>query len=207
MFDFVTKSNSYNNKYFAMDILEKLRNDSELAEKLKTVCDVEILDELKEPDDYDGHLTFNIQGKAFGRDASGSEYILLDDGTVCYHGSEGQNGRMAESIEEFFELVVNCPYWIDYLNKKLYKNTGKLNKKIIELEEECLEEEYEEDGASLKEVQRELAAGLGIELVENVADILIKFYESGNRNPRFIVTFKENDGSNTHGSGILFNNY
>lgn len=80
MFDFVTKSNSYNNKYFAMDILEKLRNDSGLAEKLKTVCDVEILDELKEPDDYDGHLTFNTQGKAFGRDASAVSTFCLMTG-------------------------------------------------------------------------------------------------------------------------------
>ena len=62
-----------------MDILAKILNNSELAEKIRLKCDIELYPQLQKPDDMDGKITWNIDGKAFGVDASGGEFILLSE--------------------------------------------------------------------------------------------------------------------------------
>lgn len=47
----------------------------------------------------------------------------------------------------------------------------------------------------LPEAQQELADRLGIEKKTDVADILMRFYQCTKREPRFISTYRENDGS------------
>ena len=42
--------------------------------------------------------------------------FLLEDDSTGYWGSEGKVGRIADNLTDFFELIVNCPYWIDYLD-------------------------------------------------------------------------------------------
>ena len=53
----------------------------------------------------------------------------------------------------------------------------------------------------LPEAQQELADRLGIEKKTNVADILMRFYQCTKREPRFISTYRENDGSIHSGTG------
>lgn len=84
-----------------MDLLKKLREDNDLSDLLCDVCDVEILSEFKSPQDEGGHLTYNIAGKTFAKARSGSEYILLEDGSIGYWGSEGECGRIADSLNDF----------------------------------------------------------------------------------------------------------
>ena len=103
-----------------MDFIKILREDSDLSDLLCDVCDVEILPEFKTPEDECGHLTYNISGKTFARAGSGSEYILLEDGSIGFWGSEGACGRIADSLQDFFEFVINCPYWQDYLDEDEY---------------------------------------------------------------------------------------
>ena len=101
-----------------MDFIKVLRENHDLSDLLHDVCDVEILSEMTVPQDEGGHLTYNISGKTFAKEGSGSEYILLEDGSIGYWGSEGECGRIADSLEDFFEFVVNCPYWKDYLDEE-----------------------------------------------------------------------------------------
>lgn len=56
-----------------MDYIKTLREDNELSDLLCDVCDIEIFQEFKTPQDEYGHLTYNIFGKTFSRAASGSE--------------------------------------------------------------------------------------------------------------------------------------
>lgn len=56
----------------------------------------------------------------------------------------------------------------------------------------------------LSEAQQELADRLGIEKKEDVADILMRFYHCTRREPRFISTYTENDGSIHSGTGSVF---
>lgn len=187
-----------------MDIVNLLRNDDELAGILCDICDVDILREMQPPQDEDGHLEYSIQGKTFAGEGSGSEYILLEDGSVGLWGSEGETGRIADSLEDFFVFMVNCPFWRDYVRKTPYENIEALRvfaKKTFEEHAEMAQEDLELD---LSEAQEALAKGLGIKLCKDVAEVLMKFYNSATRAPRLVATYTEEDGSKHSNEGTLF---
>ena len=95
-----------------MDILEKILNNNELAEKIRLKCDIELYPQLQKPDDMDGQITWNIDGKAFGIDGSGGEFVLLSDGTIGFNSSEGETGRIAENtLIKFFEAATREPQY------------------------------------------------------------------------------------------------
>lgn len=186
-----------------MDIINMLREDSELSGLLYRVCDVEIFPEFRTPQNEAGHLTYNIPGKTFAGSASGSEYILLEDGSVGYLGSEGECGRLADTTEEFFELIINCPCWQDHLDEYEYGDMESLEKYAESVREEQLA--YAGDsGYDLSAAQERLADGLGLAIYAHKADILMRFYKCAVREPRFISTFTEDDGSVHRGTGSVF---
>lgn len=186
-----------------MDIINMLREDSELSELLYRVCDVEIFPGFKTPQNEAGHLTYNIPGKTFAGSASGSEYILLDDGSVGFWGSEGECGRLADSTEDFFEFIINCPCWQDHLDEYKYGDMESLEKYAESVREEQLA--YAGDsGYDLSAAQERLADGLGLAIYAHKADILMRFYKCAVREPRFISTFTEDDGSVHRGTGSVF---
>lgn len=188
-----------------MDILDFVRSNEEVTEMLCDICDIEILPTFEKPQDEFGHLFYNIQGMTFSRERSGSEYILLEDGSVGFWGSEGGTGRIADNITDFFELVVNCPYWSDYVNIEPYSDIGKLRRFATEIHEEHVEMMQEDMDIQLNTDQKELATRLGITLYDDVAkNVLMKFFRSATRNPRLVATYVEVDGSKHSNSGSLF---
>lgn len=190
-------------RYQGMDFIKMLRKDNNLSDLFGDVCDIEILPECKAPEDEFGHLTYSIPGKAFARTGSGSEYILLEDGSVGFWGSEGECGRIADNLDDFFEFMVNCPYWMDYLDEEEYQDMESLGEFAKEIFEEHAENAQDID-FNLFEAQQELANRLGIERKEDAADILMRFYHCTKREPRLISTYTENDGSTHSGTGSLF---
>ena len=186
-----------------MDYMKLLREDSSLSELLCDVCDIEILPEFEMPQDECGHLSYNIPGKTFARAGSGSEYILLEDGSIGFWGSEGECGRIADSLKDFFELMVNCPYWLDYLDEEEYQDRESLGEYAKEIYGEHMENARDIE-FDLTKAQQELAGRLGIGKQEDVADILMRFYYCTKREPRFISIYTENDGSKHSGTGSLF---
>lgn len=187
-----------------MDFIKMLREDNDLSDLLCDVCDIEIFPEFKIPQDESGHLTYNIPGKTFARAGSGSEYILLEDGSIGFWGSEGACGRIAENLQDFFEFVVNCPYWQDYLDEDEYQNQEELSEFAREVYEEHMENAADLCDFDLPEAQQELANRMGIEIKADVVDILMRFYYCTKREPRFVSTYTENDGSTHSGTGSLF---
>lgn len=187
-----------------MDFIKMLRDDNSLSDLLCDVCDIEILPEFKTPEDEFGHLTYNISGKTFARAGCGSEYILLEDGSIGFWGSEGACGRIADNLQEFFEFMINCPYWEDYLDEDEYQNQKELREFAREVYEEYMENVADSCGFDLPEVQRELADRMGIERKTDVADLLMRFYDCTKREPRFVATYTEDDGSTHSGTGSLF---
>lgn len=185
-----------------MDFIQMLREDQDLADLLSDVCDVEILPEFQAPEDEFGHLTYNISGKTFARAASGSEYILLEDGSVGYWGSEGGGGRIADNLRDFFEFMICCPYWQDYLWEGAYEDRESLGEYAKEVLGEYVEQ-AKEDGFDVLKARQELADRMGIGKMADVVDILMRFHDCTRREPRFIQTYTENDGS-THRVTCLF---
>lgn len=186
-----------------MDHLKLLREDQNLSDLLCDVCDIEILPESETPQDECGHLTYNLSGKTFARSGSGSEYILLEDGSIGFWGSEGECGRIADNLEDFFEFMVNCPYWSDYLDEEEYQDRESLEEYAKEIFADHLEN-VRDSGFDLKKAQWELAGRLGIGIRTDAADILMRFYHCTKREPRFLSTYTEQDGSAHSGTGSLF---
>ncbi len=186
-----------------MEFIKELRKENNLLDLLSTACDVEILPNFKAPENESKHLTYNIPGTTFARTGSGSEYILLEDGSVGFWGSEGTCGRIADSLHDFFEFVILCPYWQDYLCEEVYRDRKKLGKFAKE-NFENLKESFKTDNFDLSDAQKKLADYFGIEKKTDVADILLRFYSCAKREPRFIQTYTENDGSSHSGMGSLF---
>jgi len=187
-----------------MDFIKMLREDHDLSDLLCDVCDIEIFPEFRTPQDECGRLTYNIPGKTFARAASGSEYILLEDGSIGFWGSEGKCGRIADNLKEFFEFVINCPCWEDYLEEEEYQDNESLEEFAKEVYEEHVENEADLCDFHLPEAQQELADRLGIEKKTNAVDILMRFYHCAKRAPRFIAAYTENDGSVHSSTGSLF---
>lgn len=186
-----------------MDYIKMLREDRDLSELLCDVCDIEIFPDFRTPENEGGHLTYNISGKTFARAGSGSEYILLEDGSVGYWGSEGECGRIADSLEDFFEFVIYCPYWQDYLYEEEYQDREELAEFAAEIYEEHVENAREID-FDLPQAQQELAKRMGTEKEPDVTSILMRFYHSATRKPRLIAAYTEADGSTHSGTGSVF---
>ncbi|MHB9298615.1 hypothetical protein ACW0S4_09145 [Fusobacterium polymorphum] len=181
-----------------MDILEKILNNSELAEKIRIKCDIELYPQLQKPDDMDGQITWNIDGKAFGIDGSGGEFILLSDGTIGFNSSEGETGRIAENIKELFSLLVNCPCFNDFLMSDIYKDKILLKKYADKIEKEYREEFSEITDYDWDKLKREIASELDLPVDDNIAEnTLVKFYEVATREPQYQSTYHEDDGSLT----------
>jgi hypothetical protein len=170
-----------------MKIIEIIRNNNELLEAIRKFCDIEIYEKNQSPDDFNGTITWNINGLAFGRDASGGEYILLDDNTIGFNGSEGECGRVAENFTELFELLINISCWMDYLDKDLYRDDEILNNYIIKTENEYIEYFYK---SNYYIIQKELSEKLSIEIYSNKTDLLKRFYKTATREPHYVYTFE-----------------
>ena len=85
-----------------MDYLKILRENPDLADEFDSLFDFFLLDELSPRDDAEGRCSFSLPGMAFARDGSGGEYHLLEDGSIGYYSSEGEAGRLAESMDHIF---------------------------------------------------------------------------------------------------------
>ena len=44
----------------------------------------------------------------------------MEDGSIGYYSSEGEAGRLAESMDDLFSLLVNCICWHDCCDAKQY---------------------------------------------------------------------------------------
>lgn len=108
-----------------MEILEKIRNDSRLREFFLNVCDFDIYNEPREPDNINGEITFSQPCIAFAVCGDGSEFLLIEDGTVGFMNHDGLCGRIAESIDEFISLLVNFPCFYDFLYLSVFREENR----------------------------------------------------------------------------------
>ncbi|EHI78917.1 hypothetical protein HMPREF9093_00821 [Fusobacterium sp. oral taxon 370 str. F0437] len=146
----------------------------------------------------DGHITWNIEGKAFASDASGGEFVLLSDGTIGFNSSEGETGRIAENIKELFSLLVNCPCFFDFLIPDLYKDKILLKKYADKIEKQYREEFKDITNYDWDEIKSEIARELDFPIDDNIAEnTLMKFFEIATKEPQYQATYHEDDGSLT----------
>ena len=81
---------------------------------------------MEERDTAEGRCTFSLPGKAFARDGAGGEYHQLEDGSIGYMSSEGECGRIAESVDDLIHLLVYSICWHDYCDASQYTDISTL---------------------------------------------------------------------------------
>ena len=177
-----------------MDYLKILRENPNLAEEFDSLFDFFLLDELSPRDEADGRATFTLPGMAFARDGSGGEYHLLEDGSIGYYSSEGETGRLAESMDDLFSLLVSCICWHDCCDTKQYVDSKTLEQR----QRNCNLEDM--DRGSLRRV----SDVLGIPTGEALAPVLERFRKATQRQPLYQCIFHEDDGSLTKSYGLMF---
>ena len=180
-----------------MYYLKILQEDSSLAADFDTLFDFFLFDEPTERDEVEGRCTFSLDGKAFARDGAGGEYHQLEDGSIGYVSSEGQCGRIAESIDDLIHLFVYIICWHDYCDSSQYTDIGTL---------EAYANERHDEIASYTEMDiwEEVVKALGMPSEANVAVELQKFYDAAHREPLYQGFYHEEDGSITPYESLFF---
>ena len=164
-----------------MNYFEILRNDKTLAKKVFDFCDFYLTDELCPLDPLRNETT-NEPFLVFGRDGSGGEFGFIGKGdldslSIGYVGTEGEAGRIAENLDDFFRLLIYCPFWQDVLHYlPLEANNNEARFKAMSGKE--FTDSYNTDE------QAEIAAKLGLGFEQNT---MRKFYDALTREPKFKI--------------------
>lgn len=177
--------------------------DENIRELMVKICDVEFSYDFEEIDDEDGHAVYNMNGKTFAYDGSGGEFILLEDESIAYHGSEGEVGKISKSFNDYMEFMINCPYWMDYLRKDMYSNENLMDN-MIERNSLSLGQMLNEEDVNLLEEQIVLASYFSCKLYDDKKNVLRKFYDFADSLPKFLLTYTEDDGEVHISSGNIF---
>lgn len=180
-----------------MDYLKLLCEDSNLAADFDMLFDFCLLDGLEDRDTAEGRCTFSLPGKTFARDGAGGEYHQLEDGSIGYMSSEGECGRIAESVDDLIHLFVYSICWHDYCDASQYTDISTL---------EAYANERHDEIASYTEmdVWETVIQVLGMPLKVNVAAELQNFYDAAHRAPLYICYFHEDDGTVTESQNLFF---
>ena len=75
-----------------MDLWDQINNNTELHTMLMRECDICFYKQLQEIQFMENNENYSMQAKAFAHDASGEEFVLLQDESIGFIGSEGEVG-------------------------------------------------------------------------------------------------------------------
>jgi hypothetical protein len=87
---------------------------------------------------------------------------------------------------------------MDYLYIDLYKNDELLKKYILKMEIH-----NKNNKKNYTEIQNEILEKLSIKKIDNMMGLLKKFYKTAIREPQYIYTFTEKDGSKIVSEGCI----
>ena len=176
--------------------LEAIKDNNHLRNLLLAECDIYFYDEIREVQFSYNNEEYSLDGHAFAQDGSGGEYVILEDGSIGFIGSEGQVGRVAESLDDLLAFLLHAGSISDFSCRLLYQNKdllvkfcqGFLNK---------VRENYQSKGEVWDKVRAGLAQELGLEFKpEKLQELAFNFYQSAIRTPLF--TCKYGHGENEY---------
>ena len=111
--------------------------------------------------------------------------------------AKGGAGRLAESMDDLFSLLVSCICWHDCCDTKLYVDSKTLEE-YGQRQRNCNLEDMDMDSL------RRLSDALGIPTGEPLAPVLERFRKATQREPLYQCIFHEDDGSLTESYGLMF---
>ena len=179
-----------------MNQLQVIREDKQLRILLMQECDILFYDQLKEVEFSQNNEVYSLSPIAFAKDGSGGEYVILEDESIGFIGSEGKVGRVAESLDDLLTFLLHAGSISDFSCRLLYQNKDLLVKFCQGFLKKA-RENYQAKGEEWDKVRTGLAQELRLEFQpEQLKDLALKFYQSAIRTPQF--TCKYGHGENEY---------
>ena len=179
-----------------MEKLEAIRDDNHLRNLLLAECDIYFYDQIREVQFSNNNKEYSLACHAFAQDGSGGEYVILEDDSIGFIGSEGQVGRVAESLDDLLTFLLHAGSISDFSCRLLYQNKDLLVKFCQGFLNKA-RENYQSKGEEWDKVRAGLAQELGLEFQpEKLQELAFNFYQSAIRTPLF--TCKYGHGENEY---------
>ena len=172
-----------------MNQLQVIREDKQLRILLMQECDILFYDQLKEIEFSQNNEVYSLSPIAFAKDGSGGEYVILEDESIGFIGSEGQVGRVAESLDDLLTFLLHAGSISDFSCRLLYQNMHLLAQFCKGFIDNA-RENYQSKGEDWDKVRTGLAQELGLEFnPEKLQELALKFYQSAIRSPLFTCKY------------------
>ena len=176
-----------------MNQLQVIRENGPLRSLLMQECDILFYDQLKEVEFSQNNEFYSLSPIAFAKDGSGGEFVFLEDESVGFIGSEGQVGRIAESLDDLLTFLLYAVSISDFSCRLLYQNKHLLAKFCQGFINKS-RNNYQSKGEDWDKVRTGLAQELGIEFQpEKLQDLALKFYQSAIRTPLFTCKYSHGE--------------
>lgn len=175
------------------ELLNLIRSNVELNHRLMCDCDIYFYDQDQDIEFSGNGEVYSMEARTFAQDGSGGKFVFLEDGSIGLISSEGDVGRVSESLDKLLEFLVcagcisdfNCRYF--YCNDELIKIFCK--KYIEKRRADC-----QKEGFSWDESRASLAKEMSIAFNPNsFAELAMEFYKSATREPLFTCRFGSDD--------------
>ena len=139
-------------------------------------CDILFYDQLKEVEFSQNNEVYSLSPIDFAKDGSGGEYVILEDESIGFIGSEGQVGRVAESLDDLLTFLLHAGSITDFSCRLLYQNKDLLVKFCQGFLNKA-RENYQSKGEEWDKVRAGLAQELGLGFnPEKLQELALKFY-------------------------------
>lgn len=179
-----------------MERLQIIRNNQHLRRLLLDECDIYFYDHIREVQFSNNNEEYSLACQAFAQDGSGGEFVILEDDSIGFIGSEGQVGRVAESLDDLLTFVLHACSISDFSCRLLYQNKDLLAKFCQRFINKA-RQNYQSKGEKWDKVRTLLAQELGLEFQpEKLQELAFNFYQSAIRTPLF--TCKYGHGENEY---------
>ena len=176
-----------------MNQLQVIRENKQLRILLMQECDILFYDQLKEVEFSQNNEVYSLSPIAFAKDGSGGEYVILEDESIGFIGSEGQVGRVAESFDDLLTFLLHAGSISDFSCRLLYQNKDLLAKFCQGFINKA-RENYQSKGEKWDKVRTLLAQELRLEFQpEKLQELALKFYQSAIRSPLFTCKYSHGE--------------
>lgn len=179
-----------------MDLFGYIKDDKKLNTLLLRECDIYFYKQSQETQFLSNHEVYSIPCKAFAQDGSGGEFVFLDDDSIGFISSEGEVGRISESLAGLLTFLIHAGNIFDFNCKYLYQNEN-LIKTYCHGYMSKTRERYKAENKDWDKIRHDLAKELKLPFQPNkLADFAMSFYQAATRNPPF--SCKYTDGENEY---------
>lgn len=167
------------------DLFECIKEDKKLNTLLMHECDIYFYKQRQETQFLSNHEIYSIPCEAFAQAGSGGEFVFLNDGSIGLISSEGEVGRIAETLEELLTFLIHAGNIFDFNCNHLYQNQSLL-KTYCDGYLSKIRESYKAENKDWDTIRRDLAKELKLPFQPHkLADFAMNFYQAAIRNPSF----------------------